>query len=72
MHEHLNSYSKILANLQNLDVDIAEEDKTLYLLNFLLNSSKHLTTTWLYGKTFIKYDDVVNALTNNECREMDK
>ena len=35
MSEHLNDYSKILANLQNLDVKIDDEVKALLLLNSL-------------------------------------
>ena len=30
MNEHLNRYNKILADLQNLDVEIEDEDKALY------------------------------------------
>ena len=35
MHNHLDAYDKILADLRNLDVEIAEEDKALCLLNSL-------------------------------------
>ena len=50
MFEHLNDYYKILADLQNLEVDISNEDKALLLLNSLLDTYDHLITTSLYGK----------------------
>ncbi|GFZ19218.1 hypothetical protein Acr_27g0009570 [Actinidia rufa] len=48
MNEHLNSFNKILADLQNLDVEIDDEDKALLLLNSLPETYEHLTTTLLY------------------------
>ena len=68
MFEHLNDYNKILADLQNLEVDISSEDKALLLLNSLPDNYDHLITTLLYGKDEINFDDVSNALTNNEYR----
>lgn len=50
MIEHLNEFTKILADLQNLDVNILDEDKALLLLNFLPDEYDHLITTLLYGK----------------------
>ena len=72
MSEHLNDYNKILADLQNLKVDICSEDKAFLLLNSLSDTYDHLITTLLYGKYEIKFDDVSNALTNNEYHMKDK
>ena len=72
MSEHLNDYNKILADLQNLEVEIKDEDKALLLLNSLPDTYDHLITTLLYGKNEIKFNDVSNALTNNEYRKKDK
>ena len=36
------------------------------------NTYDHLITTLLYGKDEIKFDDVSNALTNNDYRKKDK
>ncbi|TXG55684.1 hypothetical protein EZV62_020940 [Acer yangbiense] len=72
MIEHLNNYSKILAYLQNLDVEIIDEDKSLLLLNSLPDTYEHLTTTLLYGKDEVKFIDVSNALVNNEYRKKDQ
>ncbi|TXG52062.1 hypothetical protein EZV62_021231 [Acer yangbiense] len=72
MIEHLDNYNKILADLQNLDVEISDEDKALLLLNSLLDTYEHLTTTLLYGKDEVKFIDVSNALVNNEYRKKDQ
>ncbi|CAB4316429.1 unnamed protein product [Prunus armeniaca] len=69
MHEHLNDYNKILVDLANLHVKIPDEDKTLYLLNSLLDDYDHVTTTLLYGKFEGKLDEVSAALVNHECRK---
>ena len=34
-NEHMNSYTKLLTDLVNVDVEIDEEDKTVILLNSL-------------------------------------
>ena len=59
MSEHLNDYNKILANLQNLEVDISSEYKALLLLNSLPDTYDHLITTLLYGNDEINFEDVV-------------
>lgn len=71
MNTHLDSFNKILADLQNLEVEIVDEDKALLLLNSLPDSYDHLTTTLLYGKDEVKFNDVSNALMNNEVRKKD-
>ncbi|CAL8989939.1 unnamed protein product, partial [Prunus brigantina] len=72
MHEHLNDYNKILADLANLDVQIPDEDKALCLLNSLPDDYDHLTTTLLYGKSEVKLDEVSAALVNHECRKKEQ
>ena len=72
MSKHLNDYNKILANLQNLEVEIKDMDKALLLLNSLPDTYDHLIITLLYRKNEIKFNDVSNALTNNEYRKKDK
>lgn len=71
MHEHLNEYNKILADLHNLDVDIVDEDKAILLLNSLPDEYDHPIRTLLYEKEEIKFDVVANALIGNEYRRKD-
>ena len=53
MSKHLNDYNKILANLQNLEVEIKDMDKALLLLNSLPDTYDHLIITLLYRKNEI-------------------
>ena len=71
MHNHLDAYDKILADLRNLDMEIAEEDKALCLLNSLPDQYDHLSNTLLYGKKTITYEDLESALSNNYVRKQD-
>ena len=47
MTKHLNDFNNIIIDLQNLDFEILNEDKTLLLLNSLPNMYDHLITTLL-------------------------
>ena len=69
---HLNAFNKLIADLLNLDEVVKDEDKALILLNSLPDSYEHLATTLIYGKDTVKFDDVSNALMNNEFRKRDK
>ncbi|KAJ8899013.1 hypothetical protein K2173_008836 [Erythroxylum novogranatense] len=65
MHEHLNDYNKILADLANLDVKIPDEDKVLCLLNSLPDDYDHLTTTLFFQELD---GGVVLMGNNNACK----
>ena len=58
IQNHLNTYDKILADLRTLDVEIVDEDKALCLLNSLLDQYDHLSTTLLFDKKTISYEEV--------------
>ena len=72
MAEHLDDFNKIITNLLNLDVKIEDEDKALLLLNSLPESYEFLVTILLHGITNIDFEDVSNALINNEMRKKEK
>ena len=72
MNEHLNGFNKIMVDLQILNVKMDDEDKVLLLLNSLPDIYEHLTTTLLYNKDKKKFNDVSNALINNEVRKKDQ
>lgn len=69
--EHVNEFNKILSDLLNLDVEVADEDKTVLLLNLLSDSYDHLSTT-LYGKDNLAFEDVYLALLGNEQQLKEK
>ena len=66
MTEHIDEFNKIISDLLNMDVDMKDEDKAILLLNSLPESYDHLSTTLLYGKDVVKYEDVSSALLVNE------
>ena len=72
MSEHIDKFTKLLADLQNLDDEIKDEDKALILLNSLPESYEHLCTTIMYGKEKLVFADVSSILINNEYRKKDK
>jgi hypothetical protein len=72
MPEYLNNLNKILIDLQNLEVEIADEDKAMVLINSHPDTYEYLATTLMYGKDTLRFDDVSNALTNDECQRKDK
>ena len=48
-----------------------DEDKTLLLLNSLLEFYEFFVTTLLHGIIDLEFEDVSNALMNNELRKKD-
>ena len=69
MAEHLDDFNKIITDFLNLDVKIDDENKALLLLNSLPESYEFLVTILLHGITNIDFEDVSNALVNNEMRK---
>lgn len=65
MTEHVNEFNKILSDLLNLDVNVVDEDKFILLLNSLPDFYC-LSTTLLYGKDKVKFEDVSSVLLGNE------
>lgn len=79
--EHLSELKKILADLQNLDIEILNEDTTLLFLNSVPdsyeqynshpNSYEHYNSHPTNGKSDIRFDDISNALMNNKYQKLD-
>ena len=71
--DHINTYTKLLANLANVDMVIEEEDKTLILLSFLPDEEyETFVIILINGRTLLKYFEVSTALVNLELRRKDK
>jgi len=65
INEHMNSYTKLLTDLVNVDVQIDEEDKAVILLNSLPDEEyETFTLTLINGRQTINYSDVSIALIN--------
>ena len=58
--EHMNNYTKLFTDLDNVDVAIEEKDKTLILLNSLPDEEyETFILTLINGKQTLNYSDVV-------------
>ena len=72
INEHTNSYTKLLTNLINVDVEIDEEDKVVILLNSLSEEEyETITLTLINGRKSLNYNEVSAALVNYEVRRQD-
>jgi len=66
---HINTYTKLLADLANVDVVIEEEDKALILLSSLLDEGyETFVITLINGRTSLKYSEVTTAIVKIKLR----
>jgi len=71
--EHMNNYTKLLADLTNMDEVINDEDKALILLTSLPDEEyETFVLTLIDGKASLSYNDVSAALVNHEVRRKDE
>ena len=69
----MNNYTKLLADLVNVDVVIEEEDKALILLNSLPDEEYETFILTLFnGKQSLNYSNVSAAFVNYKVRRKDK
>ena len=61
----MNNYTKFLADLVNVDVEIKEEDKAIFLLNSLPDEEyATFVLTLINDKQTLNYNDVSTVLVN--------
>jgi len=76
--DHINTYTKLLTDLANVDVviedeDKTEEDETLILLSSLPDMGyETFVLTLINGRTSLSYVEMTIALMNLELRRRDK
>jgi len=69
----MNSYTRLLTDLVNVDVEIDKEDKTVILLNSLPRKEyETFTLTLINGRKFLNYSEVSAALVSYEVRRQDR
>ena len=65
VNEYMNSYTKLLTDLVNVDVKIEKEDKAVILLNSLPDKEyETFTLTLSNGRQTLNYNEVSVALVN--------
>ena len=68
----MNSYTKLLTDLVNVDMEIDKEDKAVILLNSLPEEEyKTFTLILINERKLINYNEVSAALMNYEVRRHD-
>jgi len=73
INEHINTYTKLLANLANVNVVIEEEDKAFILLSSLPEEGyETFVLSLINGRISLNYSEVATALVNLELRRKDK
>ena len=71
--EHINNYTKLLADLTNIVEIIKDKDKALIMLSSLLDDNYDIfILTLINGKSSLSYDEVSASLVNHELRMKDK
>jgi hypothetical protein len=65
---HINVFSQMVTDLEQLGVAVDDEDKAIILLCSLPSSYEHVVTTLTYGKESIKIGDITAALLAREQR----
>ncbi|KAI3779090.1 hypothetical protein L2E82_08575 [Cichorium intybus] len=66
--DHLDSFNRIILDLQGVGVKIDDEDQALILLCSLPNSHENFVDTMLYGRTTITVNDVKDSLLSKELK----
>ena len=73
INEHMNSYTNLLTDLVNMDVEIDEADKAVILLNSRPREEyETFTLTLINKRKFLNYSEVSAALVSYEVRRQDR
>jgi hypothetical protein len=72
MQSHLNEFNSIIVDLENLDVKINDEDKSILSVVSLLPYFKHFKEIMLYGNhTSLSFENVKSNLLSKEKIDVD-
>jgi hypothetical protein len=63
--KHINIFNALINDLNRMDVQISEEDQALLLLASLPDSYEHFVTTLMFGKSTLKFNEVVQDIISH-------
>ena len=61
---HIDEFSKLIANLLNLNETFKDEHKVMLLIGSLHDELDYLCTTIIHGKEKLSFEEVYSALLN--------
>ena len=64
--ENVDEFMKLVADLENLEINIEDEDQAIFLLNSLPKQYDHLKDTLKYGKEALTLEEVLSAVFSKE------
>ena len=64
--ENIDDFTKLVADLENLEFEVDEEDQTIFFLNSLPKQYDQLRDTLKYGKESLSFDEVISATYSKE------
>ena len=68
LKDHVDEFNKLILDLENVNIVLEDEDRTLILLSSLPNSYEHFVDTLLYGRQTLTLKDVKNALESKDLK----
>lgn len=72
MMDHLDEFSKLILDLENVNIDIKNEDRALIILSLHPNSYEHFVDILLCGRQSLTLKDVKNALESKDLKKRTK
>lgn len=70
MKDHLDEFNKLILDLENVNINLEDEDKALFLLSSLPDSYEHFVDTLLYGRQILTLKDVKSALESKDLKKI--
>ena len=62
IEEHLDHFSKIILDLENIDITVSDEDKAILLLTSLDASYTNMKEAKMYGRDSLTFGEVQSIL----------